>query len=728
MRMTNGAGMSASAKKNPSGRNPRGAAIVGERTVWWSLAGLMLGATSGWFLGYAFGFGWLGIDAPALLASGGRGIPAFVFAAALGAALALAGAIAGTLAEARTASRESEKTNHLARANKEMESGARRLIDLLPIYGSMLLVVVMCFVLYTIASRALGSGQPSDQANRVTWNQKNASRVGSLRDSETALYVLQTAYPATRPENSPGVYVQLGDDWRSALAATSLIAWPLNAALIPPQRATAYPVGPGAWTASISPPSGDPAIAAETIDSMRAVRVGNLSRNVIVVSSADDARWALPAGPYAARTGTPILFVDRGRIPAATAAALRRRGGRARIFVLGPAKVIADAMLKQLGKYGEVTRVSGADYTANAVSFAGFHDDRADFGWGHTAIGLRRRSVVNTILVNGSDWLDGVMAAHLARTGKSGPLLFAERDHLPEATDRYLWRQRPLFAGTPAEGPFNHVWIVGSFDRIGYLPQAWADYSQEIEQYMTLGDSAVSGFEALGIGWLVFSIAAAFWVLFHSLKRLPQVMPVMKAAWTLFALLLGPLAAWLYVRSYNRRERMASKDGMVMWDRPLFAQAVSATVMMFAFDMMLMVVAVFLLAAAGFPIIRITNPLSWMGSAMFLMMLLMFVVALVVMALVFHTPMTMHERKIDSYGRALLVGLPLMALTMTVESLGMMPAMWWAQMSFLPGMQMPTGDDFSMWATLVMAAMAGFAAVLPFNYWLVKRGARMGMM
>jgi hypothetical protein len=60
------------------------------------------------------------------------------------------------------------------------------------------------------------------------------------------------------------------------------------------------------------------------------------------------------------------------------------------------------------------------------------------------------------------------------------------------------------------------VWVVGSFDRIGYGAQAWADYSQEIEQYMTLGPSAVSGFEALAIAWLILCFASAIWIAVHA--------------------------------------------------------------------------------------------------------------------------------------------------------------------------------------------------------------------
>jgi len=219
------------------------------------------------------------------------------------------------------------------------------------------------------------------------------------------------------------------------------------------------------------------------------------------------------------------------------------------------------------------------------------------------------------------------------------------------------------------------VWVVGSYDRVGYNTQAWVDYSQEIEQYMTLGDSAVSGFEALGIGWIMLSLASAIWITAHSRRRLPGVMPMMKAAWAVFALLFGPVAVALYVLSYDRWPT-SEEHGMTTWQRPVWLQVISATVMMFGFDMLLMCLAVFALAVVGYPILRVDGAVFWVGTSMFLMMVFMFVAALVVMMLVFHTPMTMHERRVRSYPRAFIAGLPIMVATMTVESLGMMPAMW----------------------------------------------------
>ncbi|MGI8470557.1 MAG: DUF4396 domain-containing protein [Pyrinomonadaceae bacterium] len=75
-----------------------------------------------------------------------------------------------------------------------------------------------------------------------------------------------------------------------------------------------------------------------------------------------------------------------------------------------------------------------------------------------------------------------------------------------------------------------------------------------------------------------------------------------------------------------------------------------------------------------------------------------------------------------------MVGLPIMLATMSVESVGMMPTMWWQQMLFLPNMQMPTSDDITMWTTLLFSVFIGFLVAYPFNYWLVSKGKKMGGM
>jgi len=54
-----------------------------------------------------------------------------------------------------------------------------------------------------------------------------------------------------------------------------------------------------------------------------------------VVSGDAPSALSMPAAAYAARTGTPVLFVSGNSIPAPTAGALQNRNGRALAVSLG---------------------------------------------------------------------------------------------------------------------------------------------------------------------------------------------------------------------------------------------------------------------------------------------------------------------------------------------------------------------------------------------------------
>ena len=689
---------------------PAGEVLALNRSMaFWPLAGFGGGALIGGLLGAALGRGALPVPGLAPLVANGAGVPTVVMATVVGSIVALAAGV-------WSLSREPASVPVPA----EGKHGSEFLMHV-PVYGTAALALAMAGTLWVIGSRGYGAADLSDQSNRVTWHLNNGARVGGAGDEETLSRVLAVAFPLAA--GGPRALVSAPDDWRLALALTPLIADPIGAAIVTGPLSSNPTMGTSGIAAE-QVPTGDAATVAAAVDKRRTDSTGAPSAEVLVVSSEGDPQWALPAAAYAAREGTPVLFVNRESVPNATEQALARRGARARMYALGPSEVISEAVLERLRTHGSVQRIEAGNWTAAAVRFAEFYDPESSFGWGHTGGRQRRLQAAHSILVSGGSWQDAVAAAHLARRGRSGPLLFVERDRLPAVVDNHLWRQRPIYANTPAEGPFNHVWVVGSFGRIAYPTQAWAAYSQEIEQYMTLGDSAVSGFEALTIAWLVLSAACAAWIAVHSRRRLPMVAPMMRAGWVAFALLLGPLAIWAYILSYHRR-RYRLHDGMTMWDRPPFAQAIAATAMMFGFDMLLMVLAVFALGYLGFPLVRAGGPLYWMGTSMFLMMVLMYLIALVLMMLVFHGPMVVHEKRVP-YLRALVVGLPVMVATMTVESLGMMPAMWWAQMLYLPAMQMPTPDDLTMWGTLLMAVGVGFLFALPFNAWAINRGWKSG--
>ena len=631
------------------------------------LVAMLIGALVGVVFGTAVGAGHINIPAFGFLDAGGDGVTAVLFGA-LGSAVAglAAGLVAnrGPQPPSRTEGDTAQNASHMSWLTQ------------LPSYGTALAVAFMLYTFYVIAAHGIGAGAISPESARTTWNEKNVTRLGGAEAGSSVRAAWAAATPDWDGTGDPPRAIHVAHDWRAALAATPLIAAPNNATIVPDARDAAVTTDVAATAAE-----------AANIDA----RLGGASVHILLVAADADPSWALPAGAYAARTATPILFLARTGIPAPTRTALQARGGRAVMLVLAPTDVVSDATMRELARYGHVQRVSGTDPADAAVNFAEYRDEVRDMGWGQTGRGRQRFANHASILVNPHPWEDAIAGAHLARRGKTGPLLYAAPDNLPSVTEAYLWRLRPAYADTPEEGPYSHAWVVGSFASIGYMPQAEADYAQEIEQYMTLGDSAVSGYEALAIAWIILALASAIWVWDNARTRVPEIMPTMRLAWTCFTLLFGVLGAYMYARSYDGRVSVmhgnmgmqmhqGMRQGMRMWQRPMTSRVVSATVMMFGFDMLLMCLAVFAVGYVGYPIIRATNPLYWAGTSMFLMMVLMYVVALIVMLLVFHGPMTMHEKGVP-YWTAIRIGFPLMLATMTVESFGMMPAMWWVQCS-----------------------------------------------
>lgn len=99
---------------------------------------------------------------------------------------------------------------------------------------------------------------------------------------------------------------------------------------------------------------------------------------VLVATGAGSAD-ALPGGAVGAATGSPMLLVDRVRLPAETAEALRALQPE-QIAVLGGPAAVSDQVLDQLAEYatGGVARLAGANRYATAANVAEHY-------WPHTA-------------------------------------------------------------------------------------------------------------------------------------------------------------------------------------------------------------------------------------------------------------------------------------------------------------------------------------------------------
>ncbi len=322
----------------------------------------------------------------------------------------------------------------------------------------------------------------------------NTTRVGGSDPASNAAGVALAVYPSTAPaQRPPTVTLVDADDWRGAIAASVLIATPLDAPVliseagdVPEPTAQALdaldPQGDrktkGIQAFAIgaaSAPSGlkvrqvgaGGTAGAAAIAELRDELLGGAPKHVVIASAAEPA-FAMPAAAWAARSGDPVLFAGRDKLPAPTAAALARHP-KTPVYVLGPSSAISSDVVREIAKIdSDVRRVSGEDPVTNAIAFARYAD--GSFGWNINDPG-------HGFVVAGSEEpLDGPAAAALSASGTWGPLLLTDSaDTLPPALRGYLLDVKPGYTTDPTRAFYNHVWVIGDQEAIGVNEQAEID-------------------------------------------------------------------------------------------------------------------------------------------------------------------------------------------------------------------------------------------------------------
>jgi hypothetical protein len=225
----------------------------------------------------------------------------------------------------------------------------------------------------------------------------------------------------------------------------------------------------------------DPFQLAANIDRFASAAAGTASPDV-VIASADDPAYAMPAAGWAAISGTPILFVTGSTIPAPTRQALLSHQ-HPHIYVVGPPSIVPNSVFKQLGKFGTVKRVGAADPAANSVAFAAYRDPPCVFGQacvhvpGSFGWALKGPGHGYT-LVNAQRPLDAAAAAPLSASGSFGPeLLVNDASTLPPPVLNYFLNYAT--PGYTQEGPtaavYNHGWVIGDQRAISVPVQAEMD-------------------------------------------------------------------------------------------------------------------------------------------------------------------------------------------------------------------------------------------------------------
>lgn len=327
---------------------------------------------------------------------------------------------------------------------------------------------------------------------------KNTTRVGGADPTAdaagTALAVFASSASTQRPR---AVTLVRDDDWQAGIAASVFMSVSVRAPVLltagtdmPDASADAIralrPTGArtlrGAQVIRIGDAArasagrevrvrgANPYALAQQIDRLQSVAAGKNSDRV-VVTTGEQARFAMPAAAWAAKSGDPVLFVRRDSVPPETRAALKAHQ-QPKIYVLGPPAVISNRVLAELRKLGTVRRVSGRDPVTNAIAFARFVDGQ--FGWGVIDPGH------GLVFASSRRPLDAAAAAPLSASGKYGPLLLTESPRLPTPLVEYLLDIQPGYERDPVRGVYNHGWVMGDSQVISVAEQARLDSLLEI--------------------------------------------------------------------------------------------------------------------------------------------------------------------------------------------------------------------------------------------------------
>jgi hypothetical protein len=348
-----------------------------------------------------------------------------------------------------------------------------------------------------------GDEQAAEKLGFPSSATRNTIRVGGSDAVSDAAGVAGALYPATGDSDRPTAIVLVDqNDWPTAIAASVLVGRPIGAPILLTdggdlpavtkdvldrlkpkgsdlsKDAQVIRVGPdvarpdGFKTALIE---GDNAFQrAAAIDRFFSAARAKPS-NDVVLFSADDAEFAMPAAAWAARSGDSALPVSRNRIPAPIVRALRQHS-RPNVFVLGPESAISKRVVDRLEKQKlarDVKRIEGPNPVENAIAFARY--EKGDFGWGVVVPGY------NFTLASTTRPADAAAAAALATRGVFAPLVLTDDPaRLPPKLEEYFLSVQPGYEDDPAQAVYNRAWILGDDKAVSIEQQAQLDQLTEL--------------------------------------------------------------------------------------------------------------------------------------------------------------------------------------------------------------------------------------------------------
>lgn len=440
------------------------------------------------------------------------------------------------------------------------------------------------------------------------------------------------------------------------------------------------------------------------------------ARHVLVlpVGKKESLQWALPAIYYAFYYGSPLIFVNDGKIVEGE----EYVDAGLKAFIIGGEDLVPEEIAS---KFENRERLAGKNLADHAVRIAEFRDHEYEFGWGRKH--HRRTGYFHYVIATPGDAVKGLAALPYAVSNNASLLYASDDGGLPAETDRYIWSQRTDRFRTPSEGPFKHFWIVS--DRVSYSAHARMDFAIEKSDYPSMGDVGLGYMEGLAVMLVVLGIASALFVMFHAAYLLPMVKMPIKIAWTLTSLLLPILGPVLYLNSY-RRPAIQNEEGEWRFIRPQNIQSAAATAMSFGYGAPLMIAIGFVFVWFGFPLWfseSINDAATWLGAGMPIMMFAMYVLSVLIVWPMVQYPMKKMMMKMPRK-KILKMAFITTALSMLSVSLGMMTMAWWMMMYHLP--MMPKEDDILWFGSMWLASIVGFFVAWPLNWIMIRKELKPG--
>ena len=115
------------------------------------------------------------------------------------------------------------------------------------------------------------------------------------------------------------------------------------------------------------------------------------------------------------------------------------------------------------------------DPVQTAIAFNKMWDSAGMVGWKITGPGH------GFTLVRLDDWQGAVASSPLSHLGFHAPLVFTNSStQLPSILDAYYMSVAPTFLTTPADGPYNMTYVIGSWSQITWPLQAHVDNISEM--------------------------------------------------------------------------------------------------------------------------------------------------------------------------------------------------------------------------------------------------------